>query len=185
MGTRGDRRVQHRAKRSVGIASVESIGCACGSTYEPGVVVSNPVGPLTEACKCASLFHLFRCPLRAPLVMNPCSAFRLATTSPKRSFYGAIVKGWSMPARARCAREAHLRRRGGQASSKPRGRKPRVELRRSATARCYGDWNWGGAAEGDGGGAGLGAHGVMRALVWAKMSCFGATIPIADAISMA
>jgi len=41
------------------------------------------------------------------------------------------------------------------------------------------------ATEADGGDAGLGARGVMLALVPAKMSCFGATIPIADAISMA
>ena len=33
----------------------------------------------------------------------------------------------------------------------------------SATARRYGDWNWGGAAGGDGGSAGLGAHSVMLA----------------------
>ena len=58
-------------------------------------------------------------------------------------------------------------------------------LRYSATARCYGDWNWGEAAGGEGGGAGLGAHGVMLALVRARMSCFGTTIPIADAICMA
>ena len=55
----------------------------------------------------------------------------------------------------------------------------------SATARCYGDWNWSGAAEGDDGGSGLGAQEMMLALVRAKTSCFGATIPIADAISMA
>ena len=55
----------------------------------------------------------------------------------------------------------------------------------SATARCYGDWNWSGAAEGDGGDAGLGAGGVMLALVRAKMSGLWATIPIVDAISMA
>ena len=55
----------------------------------------------------------------------------------------------------------------------------------SATARRYGDWNWGSAAGGDGGSAGLGAHSVMLALLRARMTGFGNTTPIADAISMA
>src|SRR5262245_31590497 len=87
-----------------------------------------------------------------------------------------------MPAHARVG--ARLRWDEGQASSKPRGRKPRVVLRWSITARRYGDWNWGGAAGGDGGSAGLGAHSVMLASMRARMTDFGNTIPIADAISM-
>ena len=87
-----------------------------------------------------------------------------------------------MPARASVG--ARLRWDEGQASSKPRGRKPRVVLRWSITARRYGDWNWGGAAGGDGGSVGLGAHGVMLASMRARMTGFGNTIPIADAISM-
>ena len=87
-----------------------------------------------------------------------------------------------MPARASVG--ARLRWDEGQASSKPRGRKPRVVLRWSITARRYGDWNWGGAAGGDGGSAGLGAHDVMLASMRARMSCFGNAIPIADAISI-
>ena len=113
---------------------------------------------------------------------QPAMSGRTAPSLEKRPFDGAIVKGWSMPARASVG--ARLRWDEGQASSKPRGRKPRVVLRWSVTARRYGDWNWGGAAGVDGGSAGLGAHRVMLASMRARMTGFGNTIPIADAISM-